>query len=62
MKKIIDTKTIMKIPKEHQLGSIRVGEELFEKLNGLSKETGLSKHVIARCILESCVDDVSFKQ
>ena len=41
-----------------QIGNLRVSAEVFEKLDKLAKENGVSKQEVARAILDQIINEV----
>jgi len=47
--------------KDYQIGNVRVNEALYQKIQHLAKTHKVSPQAIVRSILESFIDEVTFK-
>lgn len=47
-------------PSDKQIGNVRVSDGLFNKIEKLSIDNGVSKQEIVRAILENVIDEVKF--
>jgi predicted DNA-binding ribbon-helix-helix protein len=43
------------------VGSVRVPQTLYDKLNAVAKKHKVSMQTVIRAVLEECIDDINFK-